>query len=248
MFYCFIHNWYSTESQCPACQQTTISSASTQPIEEIKESKEWEWTDELVLEYAVRSHLPNREVTIEEFKASKNNGKSQLEKTHEYLSTLTKTWGEQKTNSIKEDSWSDRMNKRYENFENVANEFISGQPKKRIEVTVLMNAFGENNFIIKPSRPITKEEQDKLKQAIEQALNDEEPIGNSMLRQLNEVLKARVDELTLLLEYDHYTKAELTDREEKAFTGSRERKDVSPDNINLYLKYKDFQDYKSKNK
>ena len=31
----------------------------------------WVWTDALVLEYAVRSHLPNRELTIQEFKQLK---------------------------------------------------------------------------------------------------------------------------------------------------------------------------------
>lgn len=56
----------------------TLRDNLSQPQELPKQGEEvnedaigWIWTDELVLEYAVRSHLPNRELTIEEFKKLK---------------------------------------------------------------------------------------------------------------------------------------------------------------------------------
>lgn len=44
MFYCFIHNWYSTETQCPACMKTVTTTTTI-------EKEEFVWTDELVKEY-----------------------------------------------------------------------------------------------------------------------------------------------------------------------------------------------------
>lgn len=56
MFYCFIHNWYSSEKVCPACQQTLTSGGVSQPqlikiIPESKPQDTFTWTDELVSEY-----------------------------------------------------------------------------------------------------------------------------------------------------------------------------------------------------
>lgn len=49
MFYCFIHNWYSTETQCPACMKTVTTT--TIEVEDKPVQEEFVWTDELVKEY-----------------------------------------------------------------------------------------------------------------------------------------------------------------------------------------------------
>lgn len=113
---------------------------------------------------------------------------------------------------------------------------------ERIEVTIMANALGEHNYLLKSSHQWPKDKFPLIKQTIEQVLNND---NNSIEKEVIKQQQLIIDQLKIEIQYSEQKTLEA---EEKAFDAGKAKNTSIPCMRGdvYYDRYVTFSDYKNK--